>query len=61
MKKEVTLTGIIGIKGGYGFKTIFNSKEDANKYKDMIRFILEDDKFKVIYKTSYHDSEEYKK
>lgn len=55
MKKECTLSGIIKHSNGIGFKITFNSKDTANKYKDMLRFILAEDGFKINYRQGYYD------
>ena len=52
---SVVIGGIIKCGGGVGFKIIFPDKKKANHYKDMIRWILLDDEFKVISKTGYYD------
>lgn len=54
--KHCTLTGIVGKKGGYGFSVIFTTPEDAQKYKDEIKFIIEVDKIKVKAKRGYYDA-----
>jgi len=59
-KKQVTMGGILSMKDGYGFKTVFPSPEIANKYKDMFRWILIHDGFPLIYQTGYYDKEEYR-
>ena len=49
--------GIIKHKSndGYGFKLSFSSPETANKYKDMMRWIIIHDGHPLIYKTGYYD------
>jgi len=55
-KKEVKISGIIKhSSGGYGFKTTFPTPETANKYKDMLRWIIVHDGFPLIYQTAYYD------
>jgi len=55
---SVTLGGIIKYQGGVGFKVVFKNKEQANKYKDMLRWILLDDGFTVKSNTGYFDNKE---
>ena len=58
---KVILGGIIKHNNiGVGFKITFPDKEMANHYKDMIRWILLDDKHIVATNKGYHDMEEYK-
>ena len=57
---KVTLGGIIQCGGGIGFKTIFEDKETAQKYKDMFMWILKDDKFIVKNNMGYYDDKEMK-
>jgi len=44
----------------YGFKIEFESQIDANKYKDMISYIIKTDKYKVTKNYAAYDLEEYK-
>lgn len=41
---------------GVGFKITFPDIETANRYKDMIRWILLDDKKNVVYNIGYYDT-----
>lgn len=40
---------------GYGFKISFKTIDEANKYKDMICYILEDDHYKLKLEDGYFD------
>ena len=56
---KCTLGGIVKHrKGGYDFKTTFNSPETAQHYKDMMYWIINDDKIKTILERGYYDKEE---
>jgi len=56
---KVVLGGIIKYNSdGVGFKVVFKDKELANKYKDMMRWILLDDGFTVVSNTGYYDDKE---
>lgn len=44
--------------GGYGFKLTFPSSELAQKYKEMIHFILRDDNLFIEEKKGYYDKKE---
>ena len=58
-KPLVTLSGIIKHNGGgYGFKITFADVETANKYKDMIRWIIISDNHELRYDTAYYDKRE---
>jgi len=58
--KQVVLGGIIKHqRGGYGFKVTFPDSETANKYKDMMRWIIVDDGHPLVYNTGYHDRYKY--
>jgi len=54
-KMSVKIGGIIKHKDGYGFKLTFTDIDTANKYKDMLRYILTSDNLPIIYNTGYHD------
>ena len=54
--RSITISGIIKHHSGYGFKLTFNKSEEAQKYKDMIRWILQDDGYKIKDKKGYHDN-----
>lgn len=54
--KHCMITGIIGRRGGCGFSVIFSTAKDAQKYKDMFKWIIQDDNFKVDIKRGYYDS-----
>ena len=56
---KVTLGPIVKHKDGIGFKLTYPTIEMANKHKDMMRWILLDEGYKVVSKTGYHDMEEY--
>ena len=57
---KVIMGGIIKHSKGYGFKLTFPSPETANKYKDMIRYILTSDNIPLIYNTGYQrDQNDY--
>lgn len=55
IKNPVILGGIVKHSKGIGFKTTFKNRETANKYKDMIRWILADDGFSLVYNVGYYD------
>ena len=58
MKKLCEIGGILGTrvqtKKGYGFKLSFCTKEEAIKYKEMNEFILKDDEYTIINRTTYY-------
>jgi hypothetical protein len=54
-KKQVILGGVIKHNNGIGFKITFQDQATANKYKDMMRWIIKNDKHPVVYKTGYYD------
>jgi len=53
--RSVTISGIIKHRNGYGFKITFNNNEEADRYKDMIRWILKDDGYHIENKKGYYD------
>lgn len=56
---KVILGGIINHnKVGVGFKITFQDKETANRYKEMIRWFLLDEGYKVATNLGYHDDKE---
>jgi len=62
--KKATLGGIIKLHSTNkdatdicGFKIGFKTKEEANKYKEMFKWILESDKYKVVCKKGYYDGD----
>ena len=57
---KIILGGIINHKHGIGFKITFPDKEMANHYKDMVRWILLDDKLNVATNRGYFDDKEMK-
>ena len=58
MKKPAYLGGIVKIRHNsmYGFKVGFKTAEEANKYKEMLGFILSSDKYKVENKRAAYDN-----
>ena len=57
-QKQVHLGGIIkDINGNYIFKIGFQTREEAQYYKEKIRIILENDGNKVENTIGYHDKE----
>jgi len=54
-KNQCRLSGIIKHNDGIGFKITFDTSEQANKYKDMMKWILKDDGFKVLISKGYYD------
>lgn len=57
MKKTCVVGGIIKHKGkgGFGFKTSFSSVELAQKYKDMVFWIIKNDKICTSVERGYYD------
>ena len=54
--KDVILGGIIKHnQQGVGFKITFKNTNTANYYKDMIRWILINDQYPIIYNKGYYD------
>jgi len=41
---------------GYGFKIVFNTSKEAQHYKEMITWIIQDDKYKIINQRRYYDN-----
>lgn len=60
VKSKVIIGGIIKHKDGIGFKLTFEDAEQANRAKDMFRWILLDDNMNVITNKGYHDDKEMK-
>jgi hypothetical protein len=59
MKKKCTLGGILKHKdNGYGFKVSFSDVEAAQYYKDMIFWIIKNDKVSINIEKGYFDSKE---
>jgi len=54
----VIVGGILRHNRGTGFKITFNNVKLSRKYKDMIIWILKDDKFNVRVERGYHDKKE---
>jgi len=52
---NIIIGGIVKHRHGYGFKITCSSKDHANKYKDMIRWIIQNDKIPIVYNLGYHD------
>ena len=56
-----TLSGIVKHSNGeYGFKVSFTDVDLANRYKDMLRWILVSDNLPLEYRFGYYDKEEYR-
>ena len=55
-QEKIKISGIVKHKDGLGFKITFKNQETANKYKDMIRWILAHEKYPVEYKIAYYDT-----
>lgn len=55
MNKDATLGGIIKVGDGHGFKLVFKTVKEAQKYKDMIKWIIEADHYKVKSDQGYFD------
>ena len=51
--------GIVKHRNGYGFKVTFTNKKHANKYKDMLFWIICNDNISTVKNVGYHDLEEY--
>lgn len=47
VKKKVIFGRIIKISKGVGYRTIFETKEEAEKYREMNEFILKNDNYDV--------------
>ena len=62
MKKPAYLGGIVKIRANsmYGFQIGFNTAEEANKYKEMLNFLLSNNKYKVENKRAMFDDEAYR-
>ena len=56
-KPKVVMGKIIKHKHGTGFKITFPSKEQAGKYKDMMKWILADDGYRIDNETGYYEKE----
>ena len=56
MRKRCVFSGIVKHKDGIGFKVTFDKPETANMYKDMFRFIVKNDGFKIEDKRGYYDN-----
>lgn len=59
-KHKIILGRIIKHKKGTGFKITFPTKEEANKYKEMMKWILADDGYRIDNDTGYFDDKEVK-
>ena len=55
MSKDATLGGIIKVSDGHGFKLIFKTAKEAQHYKDMVKWILEGEQYKVKSDRGYFD------
>ena len=55
MKNKCVIGGILKHNDGYGFKITFNNPETAQHYKDMIGWIIKNDKINTVVKKSYYD------
>jgi len=54
---EATLGGIVHCKTDkYGFRVAFETVKEANKYKDMLRYILRSDEYSVGYEVAKYDN-----
>jgi len=54
--EPITLGGIIKHTNGHGFKITCNDTQTANRIKDMIRWILENEfKYKLVYNQGVYD------
>jgi hypothetical protein len=55
-KQTIILDDIIKHKcGGVGFKLTFQEDETANHIKDMIRWILQDEGYGIVYNKGFYD------
>jgi len=54
--KHCTLGGIIKREGGYGFSVVFADPKLAQKYKDIMKWIIQDDGIGVKVKRGYYDA-----
>ena len=63
MKPKAYLGGIvkISVDNMYGFQVGFEDQETANKYKEMLYFILNSDKFNTFKENAMFDMKEYRK
>jgi len=60
-KSTCEFGGILNYNHGVGFKVIFNGSDknkNAQHYKDMFKWIIESDDFKVKSKNGYFDRKE---
>lgn len=55
--KPCHLSPIVKHMNGYGFKITFNTPEEAQTYKEMNHWIIEQDGYHIYNKTGYHDKE----
>ena len=54
--KPAVLGGIVKQNGTmHGFRTGFKTAAEANKYKEMFKFILDSDDYNVDYQTAAYD------
>jgi len=55
--KNIARIGAItrDIRGTYGFRIGFNTPKEARQYKEMITWIIRNDKYTVIPVIGYHD------
>lgn len=56
--RQAIVHGVIKHKSGYGWKATFKTSEEANKYNEMLMFILRDDGYDVEKLIGYYDNEE---
>lgn len=55
MKHRSVIGGIVKHRGGYGFRVTLDTVKLAQKYKDMVKWIIESDKLRVDVKSGYYD------
>ena len=55
--KKCMIGGILRHNGGFGFKVTFDDVETTKYYKDMIFWIIKNDKFSMDVKNGYYEKE----
>lgn len=55
MKHRSIIGGIVKHRGGYGFRVTLDTVKLAQKYKDIVKWIILGDKLRVDIKKGYYD------
>lgn len=53
--KVCTLGRILKRRSGYGFTVVFKTPQEAQKYKDQIKYVIKVDRYRMVVKEGYHD------